>query len=282
MPLGSARVFRYSGVNDSDPVPYSSYGTGYQVPAVELDNTIGSRMVRAQMRRYPVQPTPPLPCAPLRLLANVTATGGNVSTDFQTIEVTDTTEINSDPGLLIIDPGGANQEVITYVAVDGTHFSTICMRNHVVGERLVKLMSYFTQFLQFTVSGLDPAGAGIADVTFIRLSPLPYGIYDQFLLRGVVDDNSTFSYVSEPSAPWYSSGIWASGSNPIPNIPQYDPTLVDSYGIPTNGIALNAGPLYATSTGGVVNPCVQVQVLSTVTPEPETADLEYGFLYRIL
>jgi hypothetical protein len=56
-------------------------------------------------------------------------------------------------------------------------------------------------------------------------------------------------------------------------VPQYGPTLVSATGNPTNAIVVNAATITAN---GQIYPQVQIQILFTQTPEPDTS----GILYR--
>lgn len=188
-------------------------------------------------------------------------------------------EVPSTAGLVsawIIDPGTPDQEVVSPILIDATHFDAIFLRNHAIGAQIKQVCSWWTRYIAITFDDVTNPG-GIADIRFIRDStPIP-DVYDQVILRpGYVVDNA--------KVPWFSGGDEAP-TTPITNIPQYDPSDLDANLEPNGGLVLDAGPIITGYTSGpplfgapALQP--QVQLLFTTNPEPTVGAQYYSVFYR--
>lgn len=273
----SFRMYHAMGVAQGYPVTYPGFDEKAELPVGLNDNGTCKFVQFAVPKLDPVQS--PMNTPAISLLTAITGTSGATGNN-QSAHVSTTAYTGASGELWVIDPGMTAQEVIQPFSItDGTHFDATFMRNHSVGATLEKVSSSLTRFLDIYLDGITDVN-GVGDIVIVRYSTLPAGVYDQIKLRG---NTTTFAYVVDAvGMPWYSSGVEADSTTPIPNIPQYDDSMLDSNGIPTNGLVINAGPFAAGGSGGRVTPSPQIQYLFTLWPEPEIGSIYYRIYYRDL
>ena len=202
---------------------------------------------------------------PVPLLAAVTG-----SMTPQSVNVA-TTALMTAGDIWVIDPGTSVQEVVPVGAgiIDATHVTLECQNSHAAGAVMCKIFSVITKFLFATLNSVP--GTGLANFNLIRMSNLPVNVYDQYLIWGSL---GTEAYTGDTVIPWVNGWADTPAVSTIPLIvPQYGPTLVSATGNPTNAIVVNAATITAN---GQIYPQVQIQILFTQTPEPDTS----GILYR--
>jgi hypothetical protein len=279
-------VNHLTGVPQGTPT-YSSFDTAVPL-ASNLVQLPACSFAQFSVQRTDALPTP-TPQPAISLLSAITGTSGSASPQTVTVSTTAfMTTILPQGGVIssssgaqfwIIDPGTSSQEVIEVRSIlSSTTFTAVCMQNHSVGATLIACSSFVTKFLDLQIGGITDVN-GVGEITLIRYGPLPYGVYEQYLLRGSV---GTFSYVADvASQPWYSGGVEATGSTPIPTMPQFSDSSVDAYGIPTNGITINAGP-FTDAVSWRVTPSPQLQFLFTTWPESDLSPIVYRVYWRDL
>jgi hypothetical protein len=204
--------------------------------------------------------------APLPLLAAVTGSGTNQDVNIPTTGFMKTTLAT----LLIINGGASNQEVVVGTITDSTHFNAVCLNNHIVGEPVLMVYSCLTKYLLVDHGGTTPFS--LTNIGFIRYGNLLANVYDQYRVLGSV---GTLDYEVDTYLPWV-SGIAPSATVPLPRVPQYDPASVSSTGNPTNAAVIAPGPI--TATYGLY-PNVQLQLLFTSIPEPDSSFLDYRYYW---
>lgn len=253
---------------------YSASAKGFDCPVVTIPQS-GCNYARFTVPRNDA-PLTTSNAPPIAILAAITGTSG-APLNNQTANVSTTAFMTGPQDYWLADPGLSTQELIQYTgAIDSTHFSSTFMRNHAVNSIMMRVTSFVTKYLLFGMTGVtDPTGVG--EFVLVLDSPLPANVYLQYLLRGT-------TYVEDAiDAPWYSSGIEANSTTPIPNsIGVFDPTLVDSHGIPTNGVSIAAGPLLAGVSLGPISPYLQIQYLFTQYPEPDISGISFRMYWRDL
>jgi len=170
---------------------------------------------------------------------------------------------------VLFDAGTSTQEVAQVQAItSSTHFLAIVHGNHTVasGSNVRVIYSQYSKWLEPIAASVGVSG--LSNIGFIRQAPLPPNVYDQYILPSY-SGNCTGYVADDDALPWYSSQL--------PTVPQYDPGSLTSTGAPSNMISLLAGP---TASGTVYIPCVRVQVLFTIFPEPTMRNTTYQYWWE--
>lgn len=181
------------------------------------------------------------------------------STSVQSVNIPSTTGITAQA---IIDAGLSTQEVVTTATIDATHFYAIVRKNHTTSGTVRMIYSAYSKFFVSTFN--VPGGwiwANATNFGFIRAGDLPPNVYDQYqLLSAGGSGPNSCHYAEDLINPWTSNNTVV-----LDRVPQYSTGSLSGTGNPTNALTLSAGPITATSA---VTPCVQIQMIFTVVPEP--------------
>lgn len=224
-------------------------------------------------------PDPSLSGLSIPLLASVTGSGSH-----QSMNVATTVGITNG-SFFVIDGGTATQEVIEAVLItDSTHFLTTARLSHTAGTSFIRpIYTSFSKFLnpEFNLSSFPSMGQ-ITNWGFIRMTPLPSNVFDQYYTSVSGSSECTYNTYDQPDyLPWNAEiGVNGFGGHgySLPVVPQYSKVTVSTTQNPTNSIVINAGPITTITTGSFdYGTCVAVQLLFTSTPEPDTSQIKYAY-----